>query len=141
MNAAAAAIEDDGERGQDSVPSPQPGRSAVPAEPDGRQIALPFLNQMSELIAKGFVIDDFLDYDDFEHAVVAMVEWMRDRGKVLVNWGLWQQLMKLLSDVYVDTAPERTDPELNRQLSLIRIKVHEIVLGSTWKRGLLQDEG
>ena len=142
MNAAAAAIEDADGRGQDSVPSPQPGRSAIPAEQaaDGRTVALPYVSAMPDLTSKGFVIDDFLDYDDFDHAVVAMVEWMRDRGKVLVTWGLWQQIMRMLSEVYVDSAPERSDPELNRLLSLTRIKVHEVVLGSNWRRGFVSEE-
>ena len=142
MNAAAAAIEDADGRGQDNVPSPQPGRSVIPAEQsaDGRTAALPYVSAMSDLVSKGFVIDDFLDYDDFEHAVVAMVEWMRDRGKVLATWGLWQQIMRMLSEVYIDSAPERSDPELNRLLSLTRIKVHEIVLGSNWRRGFISEE-
>ena len=121
---------------QDSVSGPQQGGGAVPAIGNGARGAeaatparesLPQVNTMQELIDRGFDMDGFLDGEDFDHAVIALTIWMRDTGKVLASWGLWQQLMKSLSDAFPESAPARRDLELSRKLSLIRIRAHEIV--------------
>ena len=139
--------------GQDSVFGLQQGGGAVPAAESreaapaavpansmqgilaaGGIVTLPMVSTMEELAGKGFVLDDFLDSEDFEHAVIAMTEWIRDTARVFVSWGLWQQLMKQLSEIYVEDSPARGDPELSRKISLLRVRAHEIVYGRLWRR-------
>ena len=135
--------------GQDSVSGPQQGGGAVPAIGNGaggaeaatptREV-LPQVNTMQELIDRGFDMDGFLNGEDFDHAVIALTTWVRDTGRVLATWGLWQQLMKSLSDAFPDSAPARRDLELSRKLSLVRIRAHEIVYGKLWRRGFVSQE-
>ena len=117
---AAAGAED---AGQDSVDHPAQGRNAVPANPvldEGEQDRQTFIVKLTgraypDLTNRGFDVEEFDGYDDFESACLAMTEWIRDQG-LYCHWGLWQVLMKELSVPYADTCPDRNDPELNTKI-------------------------
>ena len=95
---------------------------------------------LNQLETMGFVLDNYADSENFETAVLEATTWCRDK-KVFLIWGAWQQLMKALSELHPDSAPDQKDKDLTMRLSMMRIKVHRELYGPLWKMGHISPEG
>ena len=114
---------------------PSAGGGAFPAIQD----VTPEQKQAKKVNSRGDLdldVDQFADCDDFEEAVLNMTIWLRE-NELFVEWNPFQVLMKEMSELYDDSAPDRKDKDLSRILLRLRTHVNEYAYGRMWRRGII----